>query len=49
MISGKKKTHRIVKQIFIGVEFSLRVSMSWQIWWVIPTKLIKIEENILIE
>ena len=33
----------------LGVEFSLRVSMSWQIWWVIPTKLIKIEENILIE
>ena len=33
----------------LGVEFSLRVSMSWQIWWEIPTRLIKIEENILIE
>ena len=33
----------------LGVKFSLRISMSWQIWWVIPTRLIKIEDNILIE
>ena len=32
-----------------GVQFSLRVSMSWQIWWVIPIKLIKLEEKLLIE
>ena len=29
-----------------GVKFSLRTTMSWQIWWDIPISLIKIEEQI---
>ena len=27
-----------------GVEFSLRPSMSWQIWWKVPLSLIEIKE-----
>ena len=32
-----------------GVLFSLRLTMSWQIWWELPISLIKIEEKLLID
>lgn len=31
-----------------GVEFSLRPSMSWQIWWAIPCHLIEVTDEFII-
>ena len=45
----KKKGEQYQQTNSEGVEFSLRPSMSWQVWWNIPISLIKVAKEINID
>lgn len=46
--SWEKKGKQYVQKNKSGITFSLRPSMSWQIWWSIPIRLLRLSDEIVI-